>query len=1470
MSLTKSANRLRPVIRVFVSSTFSDMKYERDTLQEHVFPKLEEMCRKKGFQFQAIDLRWGVSTEAGLDHRAMQICFEELRRAQEISPEPNFLILLGDRYGWRPLPEAISQAEFDQLAAAAKTDSRNQTLTPGTHGKTALQILNEWYRCDNNVVLPDPEETDPDQLPLNHILQPRTQDLNDGRDYKRKMNDPTKDTQDWLDVQAVLWRLINCVFAARWREWITDANWLPHCANVNDQIRLRLPLPQIVRFQASATEQEIWCGALLAANAEKHVIACFREIENLNDYTADEAGDFIDERDGAFNTDSAQRQSDLKAAIERRLGKMNKPVAIPFSRLEREKGKAILRASNSDTMAFCDAVIEKFRPIIEQQIDEYWDSSEAGSPDRALSELKIEQDEHERFGRECCDKNLFVGRDVEQEAIREFLSDNENTWPLVVHGSPGSGKTALMWRAFENIPQTQEPIIRLIGTTPHSSDLRSLLSSLCEELRQRNPTGEALPTEISKLSDEILDHLRSATSDRPLILFLDAIDQLTDMGNGRTLSWLPHGSLPTHVKLVVSCVSDRPASDPAGRPYADLRLRQVPAENFIDLNELSVAEARMLLFDRLLPNASRKVTGIQRRQIEQRLASPACRQPLYLKLLFEEVRLWHSWTLAPVLGESVPALLEQLFQRLSLMTNHGPMLVNCVLGYLSASRHGLAENEIAEILFADAEYRVELNNTSEITRHQLPRNSKSIPIVLWSRLRFDLGPYLTERSAPGANVLTFYHRQVAEWAYEQSLSVAQKFRYHHRLANYFSAATSLCESVQHQPVTVDEWLLPRTPRQANIRKLDELPWQLHESQEWQGLQELLCTLDCFLYLCSHAGGRSDLYRYWRSAEVQRPPSIAYKDVVEKWRANKLYPLALSELARFHESRYSYSDAEEIYRRLLTYDEEVFGAESVPVARDLNNLADNLRKSNRPWEAEPLSRRALAICERVHGVTHLRTAEVLNNLGVMLLAVQQWDEAATCLRRALSILGLAPESRPDPKNPTRNNLALALQAMGEFGEAETLFRSVLQSFVVEYGVSSPEFATAQINWAGFLADSGRNAESEVAVRDALSVDEAFYGPDHPEVARDLLQLAIVLIQRNTYREAEASLMRAINIYEGGGYHSDLHLAEAYCYLSTIQAREKKGFSAAESSLRHAMNLDEQYRSLRHPHFPHVVSLLGTLFARMGRTAQAEECLRESMRLCEQATGNDNFAFADEQYRLASFLAQIGRIEEAAELASLALTLDESRGMSSVASAVVARFTLGVLLGNQEKWDISDRLLRQVLRATERRYGSDHHEVAQVLYQIALIDYRANRLGRIESLLRRSLAVHENTRRENTLVADVLNLLAQLFQAQQKYDEAESMMRRALAIDERELGPWDLNVARDFNNLGRLLQTCGRLREAELMLRRPLEIFFRYRITTGKDAPHLRWAIENYSRLLGISGHSDSQIRAKLEEVFRSVN
>src|SRR5215469_850299 len=104
------------IIRLFVSSTFADFTAERTLLQQDIFPALRDLCRQEGFRFQPIDLRWGVNQEAGKIGRTLSICFEELRRCQELSPDFNLLILLGDRYGWRPLPESIPADHYARLA----------------------------------------------------------------------------------------------------------------------------------------------------------------------------------------------------------------------------------------------------------------------------------------------------------------------------------------------------------------------------------------------------------------------------------------------------------------------------------------------------------------------------------------------------------------------------------------------------------------------------------------------------------------------------------------------------------------------------------------------------------------------------------------------------------------------------------------------------------------------------------------------------------------------------------------------------------------------------------------------------------------------------------------------------------------------------------------------------------------------------------------------------------------------------------------------------------------------------------------------------------------------------------------------------------------------------------------------------------------------------------------------------------
>ena len=764
MPQQNSMPRFRPVIRVFVSSTFSDLKPERNALQAQVFPRLEQLCAQNGFQFQAIDLRWGVSSEAGLDHRTMRICFDELRRAQEISPRPNFLMLLGNRYGWRPLPEEISVAEFQALERAAA-----QVAT--TTDQPAAAVLQAWYRRDDNAVPPV------------YLLQSRRQQLPDAKDYTQ--------AAPWNEIQAILWTIINR-------------------AQLREQLRGRFDAaaqaegspPAIVRFQASATEQEIWHGALRVPDAREHVLAFFRQIENVAEFSEPaQIENFVDIKrsENIEQIDKAlwDEQERLKEALKSRLGEKNifASCARLVPKLEAQD-QPTADITTDHLVQLCADVEKRMTEIIQAQIEEYWNQTKQASAERAERELKIEQDEHERFGRERGGADSFVGREAELKAIRDYLQ-NDSPWPLVVHGASGCGKTALLARAVEqlkkaadNQPSTinHQPLLRFIGVTPRSSKIRSLLGSLCQELRLRHPREGELSADTKTLSEELQEHFQSATKEQPIILFLDALDQLSDADGGRLLNWIPYGQLPPHAKLVVSCLSDRTKDDPAGQPFVELTRRQLIAKNSINLDALSEKDASTLLFKNWLHQAGRKVSDQQRERIEQILKSKECRQPIYLKLLFEEARIWRSYDAAPKLGESMPAILGQLIDRLSQSTNHGRLLVERVLGYLAASRHGLAENEILEVLFADPDYKAALDRATEQTLQELPASATRIPIAIWSRLRFDLAPYLTERAAPGANVLTFYHRQVAEWVQEHFVKASEhSWQPHQRLADYFTA-----------------------------------------------------------------------------------------------------------------------------------------------------------------------------------------------------------------------------------------------------------------------------------------------------------------------------------------------------------------------------------------------------------------------------------------------------------------------------------------------------------------------------------------------------------------------------------------------------------------------------------------------------------------------------------------------------------
>ena len=107
----------RENISFFVSSTFNDMHLERDTLHLEVMPRIAPLAAEKFCSVQLLDLRWGVDTsnlsEKESAEKVLTVCLDGIDKCH-----PYMLILLGDRYGWIPPEENISDVLTEHSISA--------------------------------------------------------------------------------------------------------------------------------------------------------------------------------------------------------------------------------------------------------------------------------------------------------------------------------------------------------------------------------------------------------------------------------------------------------------------------------------------------------------------------------------------------------------------------------------------------------------------------------------------------------------------------------------------------------------------------------------------------------------------------------------------------------------------------------------------------------------------------------------------------------------------------------------------------------------------------------------------------------------------------------------------------------------------------------------------------------------------------------------------------------------------------------------------------------------------------------------------------------------------------------------------------------------------------------------------------------------------------------------------------------
>ncbi|TQM64261.1 AAA family ATPase [Humibacillus xanthopallidus] len=670
--------------RVFVSSTFDDLVAERDALQrgvegpdglvEGAFSRLRRLCASRGARFQAVDLRWGVSEEAALDQRTMALCLAEVERCRRLSPRPSFLALLGDRYGWRPLPYELSQDEWQQVQRVAAADAQGATL------------VRRWYRVDENA------------LPPVAVLQPR----------EGEFRDPAAWGCEETGLRAVL-----------------DASLGP---------------------QPSATEQEISAG-LLQGDAALGAFAFLRTIDGLSD----DAAPYVDVVDGHRDSQAAADLTDLRRRLTEQLGDGVRTYVARW--VDGAPTREHLAALNEEVYAALAAVIGAELDRVE-----------------ALDPVVAERAAHAGFGEDRAAD--LRGRDDVLARVAARRAD-EPWRPLVLWGAPGSGKSAVLAEVSrQSVAQRPEAVVvtRFIGATPASSVGGELLRDIWAELGEEYGVDAPAPGDENDLFSGFSAQLGRATQAKPLVLLVDGLDQLPRHDAARRLTWLPT-VLPPNVWVAVST---RPG------PELDLLRQRLGGDALLEVPGLSADDGAALLQDWLVAEG-RTLTPPQAAAVLSAFEE-ARGMPLHLRLATQEARLWPSWLAPEPVAGDVPRLIEQLFARLGREENHGAVLVERALGLLAASRDGLTEDELLDLLSGDAEVMADFARRSPHSPHV-----DRLPVVVWSRLFADLEAYLTARTADGTVTIGFFHRELADAAERVFLSGEREQARHAQLADYFDA-----------------------------------------------------------------------------------------------------------------------------------------------------------------------------------------------------------------------------------------------------------------------------------------------------------------------------------------------------------------------------------------------------------------------------------------------------------------------------------------------------------------------------------------------------------------------------------------------------------------------------------------------------------------------------------------------------------
>lgn len=338
------------------------------------------------------------------------------------------------------------------------------------------------------------------------------------------------------------------------------------------------------------------------------------------------------------------------------------------------------------------------------------------------------------------------------------------------------------------------------------------------------------------------------------------------------------------------------------------------------------------------------------------------------------------------------------------------------------------------------------------------------------------------------------------------------------------------------------------------------------------------------------------------------------------------------------------------------------------------------------------------------------------------------------------------------------------------------------------------------------------KEELELRQRLEDFNSKFGSNHPATLDTMLRLAGVLSHQGRLRSAEALFKGVAEIQYSISGQDDLGTINAFVSLANNYIKQSK-LSTAEKLLRWLHSKVPSVVSMSSPLNLQIKNILGRCLYMLSIRQEAEQLLRESIRIGGHVLKADDNLLLEPMEYLAQILVSRGEFTEAEKmLLAIVQAHDGLRGSADI-NTLDSRSALGNLYRMQGDFRKSEEILRQVLSDQERILGPEHESTLWTQRSLSSALSGQEKYQECEVLIKDAFEKFKKTlgrKHMNTLDCEIE--IATTADNQQKYEEAEVIAKNVLAFSEEVLG-FDHNISfHALYELGRSYEGQNRLQEA----------------------------------------------------------